>query len=161
MSRDGSVTATTGGSVDLEATVRWLRDRELIKALPQRYAHGLDTRNFVESRAQFRDDCYVKGSIREDPIEEYFGFLRESVQKYQATMHFMGNQFVKLEEGADVGFVETYAVAYHIEAEGSPYPDLIMGVRYQDTVGRNGDDWIITKRTAIPHWVRGPLPRPE
>ena len=67
----------------------------------------------------------------------------------------------KLEEGADEGFVETYAVAYHMEAEGSPYPDLVMGVRYQDTVGRNGDDWIITARRAIPHWVRGPLPRPE
>ncbi|HEV8296475.1 MAG TPA: nuclear transport factor 2 family protein [Acidimicrobiales bacterium] len=146
--------------MDVEATVRWLRDRELIKALPQRYAHGLDTRDFPKSRSVFRDDCYVHGSIRQDPIGTYFAFLEESVQKYQATMHFMGNQYVELEEGADEGFVETYAVAYHIESPESGLPDLLMGVRYQDTVARDGDGWIITARTAIPHWVRGPLPRP-
>ena len=34
-----------------------------------------------------------------------------------------------------------------------------MGVRYCDDVARDGDDWIIVKRVAIPVWVRGPLPR--
>ena len=43
--------------MDVERTVRWLRDRELIKQLPQRYAHGLDTRDFDESRAVFHPDC--------------------------------------------------------------------------------------------------------
>jgi hypothetical protein len=147
--------------MDVESTVRWLRDRELIKALPQRYAHGLDTRDFPKARAVFRDDCYVKGSISENPIDAYFANLVTGVQDYQATMHFMGNQYVELEEGADVGFVETYAVAYHIEAPESGLPDLVMGVRYQDDVARDGDGWIISRRTAIPHWVRGPLPRPK
>lgn len=147
--------------MDIEATVRWLRDRELIKALPQRYAHGLDTRDFVESRSVFRDDCYVKGSITENPIDPYFKFLADSVVKYQATMHFMGNQYLELDVGADDGFIETYAVAYHIEAPETGLPDLIMGVRYCDTVARDGDGWLISARTAIPHWVRGPLPRPE
>ena len=31
-------------------TVQWLVDVERIKQVPQRYAHGLDTRNFNESR---------------------------------------------------------------------------------------------------------------
>ncbi len=146
---------------DLEKTVRWLKDVQLIKSVPQRYAYGLDTRDFASSRALFRDDCFVRGSINTAPIDQYWEPLVAGVQKYHATMHFMGNQFVKLDEGADIGFVETYAVAYHIEAEGSPHADLVMGVRYQDDVARNGDDWIITVRRAIPHWVRGPLPRPE
>jgi SnoaL-like domain len=145
----------------LELTVQWLKDTEIIKSVPQRYAYGLDTRDFPSSRAMFRDDCYVEGSINAAPIDQYWEPLVGGVMKYQATMHFMGNQLVKLEEGADEGFVETYAVAYHMEADGSPYPDLIMGVRYQDTVARNGADWIIIKRRAIPQWVRGPLPRPE
>jgi hypothetical protein len=34
-----------------------------------------------------------------------------------------------------------------------------MGVRYQDTVERDGDGWLITNRVAKPVWVRGPLPR--
>lgn len=145
----------------LAKTVRWLKDVQLIKSVPQRYALGLDTRDFAASRAMFHDDCFVHGSINTAPIDAYWPPLIEGVKKYHATMHFMGNQFVQLDEGADVGFVETYAVAYHIEADGSPYADLVMGVRYQDNVARRDDDWIIVKRRAIPHWVRGPLPRPE
>jgi hypothetical protein len=147
--------------MDVESTVRWLRDRELIKALPQRYAHGLDTRDFAKARSVFTDDCYVKGSISENPIDPYFDALVTGVQNYQATMHFMGNQYIELEEGADDGSIETYAVAYHIESPDSGLPDLVMGVRYQDTVTRRGDGWLISRRTAIPHWVRGPLPRPS
>ena len=74
-------------------------------------------------------------------------------------MHFMGNQYVDLEPGADAAFVETYAVAYHMEAADSGRDDLIMGVRYQDTVARDGDGWLIINRVAKPVWVRGPLPR--
>jgi hypothetical protein len=146
--------------MDLERTVRWLRDRELIKQLPQRYAHGLDTRDFDASRRVFHDDCYVKGSINEAPIDSYFAALIPGVQAYEATMHFMGNQYVDLDEGADEGTVETYAVAYHIEAAASGRKDLVMGVRYIDSVARSDDGWLIVNRTAIPHWVRGPLPRP-
>jgi hypothetical protein len=146
--------------MDLERTVRWLRDRELIKQLPQRYAHGLDTRNFDESLAVFHPDCYVKGSINEAQIDEYMAGLVTGVQAYGATMHFMGNQYVELEEGADEGTVETYAVAYHMESADTGRKDLVMGVRYIDTVARVGDGWQIVRRTAIPHWVRGPLPRP-
>jgi hypothetical protein len=146
--------------MDVEKTVVWLRDRELIKALPQRYAHGLDTRDFAASREVFRDDCYVKGSISENAIDPYFKALIVGVQQYEATMHFMGNQYIDLEPGADEGSIETYAVAYHIEAPDTGLPDLVMGVRYQDTVAREGEGWLITNRRAIPHWVRGPLPRP-
>ena len=74
----------------------------------------------------------------------------------------MGN-----DHSGDVGRVETYAVAYHIEAEDSPYPDLIMGVRYQDDVAceRDSDDrwdgWRIKHRHVVKQWHRGPLPRPS
>lgn len=144
----------------LERTVRWLKDVELIKSVPQRYALGIDTRDFDASRAMFRDDCHVEGTLVTAPIDEYWPGLCDGVRKYHATMHFMGNQYVDLVEGADEGSVETYAVAYHIEADDSPIDDLVMGVRYQDTVARAGDDWKIVRRRAVRQWVRGPLPRP-
>jgi SnoaL-like domain len=143
--------------MNLEETVRWLQARELIREVPQRYAHGLDVRDFGASRAVFRDDCYVKGSVREDPIDPYFEFLTAGVQRFEATMHFMGNQYVAVGPDADEGFVETYAVAYHLEPAGSGRQDLVMGVRYLDTVAREGDSWLIARRTVIPQWVRGPL----
>ncbi|MEI8002166.1 MAG: nuclear transport factor 2 family protein [Actinomycetes bacterium] len=144
---------------DLARTVQWLRDRELISLLPQRYARGLDLRDFASSRALFRNDCTVKGSLLEAPIDEYWAGLCPGVEAYEATMHFMGNQFVAVEPGADTGHVETYAVAYHMEAAGNGHDDLVMGVRYCDDVARDGDDWKIVRRVAVPVWVRGPLPR--
>ena len=144
---------------DLARTVQWLRDKALVEALPQRYAHGLDTRDFDRARAVFRDDCTVKGSLVEAPIDPYWASLIPGVRAYEATMHFMGNQYAELEPGADTGFVETYAVAYHMEAAGNGREDLVMGVRYRDDVARDGAGWLIVKRHAIPVWVRGPLPR--
>ena len=144
---------------ELARTVQWLRDKALIEALPQRYAHGLDTRQFDAARAVFRDDCTVKGSLVEAPIDPYWENLVPGVRAYQATMHFMGNQYCDVEPGADTGHVETYAVAYHMEEPGNGRDDLVMGVRYCDDVARDGDDWLIVKRTAIPVWVRGPMPR--
>src|SRR5512139_3158472 len=146
-------------TAELVRTVQWLRDKALIEALPQRYAHGLDTRQFEKARAVFRDDCTVKGSLVEAPIDPYWENLTPGVQAYQATMHFMGNQCCEVEPGADTGSVETYAVAYHMEEPGNGRDDLVMGVRYCDDVARDGDGWLIVKRTAIPVWVRGPLPR--
>jgi hypothetical protein len=145
---------------ELARTVQWLRDVEEIKMVPQRYARGLDTKDFDSARAQFSDDCFVTGSLNQDHIDPYWAKLIPSVEVYQATMHFMGNQFVDHEPGSDTAFVETYAVAYHLERPGTGLPDLTMGVRYQDTLGRRGDGWVITARTSIPQWYRGPLPRP-
>ncbi len=145
----------------LERTVRHLKDIEIIKSVPQRYALGIDTRDFDAARAMFHDDCHVEGTLVTAPISEYWPPLCDGVRQYHATMHFMGNQLVDLAEGADEGFVETYAVAYHIEADDSTLDDLVMGVRYQDAVVRVGEDWRIVHRRAVRQWVRGPFPRPS
>ena len=54
----------------------------------------------------------------------------------------------------DGGHVETYAVAYHMEAEESPIEDLLVGVRYQDDVVRVGNEWKISRRIVIRQWHR-------
>lgn len=141
--------------MDSDTTVQWLRDRELIREVPQRYAFGVDRRDFAIVRACFTDDCYVSGSRNAAPIEEYLATLEPGVRHYPSTLHFMGNQYVDVEPGADTGHVETYAVAYHMPDDGN---DLVMGVRYCDDVRRVGDGWLICARTAVPQWVRGDFP---
>ena len=144
---------------DLATTVRWLHDRELIRELPQTYAHGIDTGDWPKVASVFSDDCHVKGTLMDLPIAPYLEQLEPGVRAYDATLHFMGNQYVRVD--GDEGHVETYAVAYHIEAEGSERADLIMGVRYQDDVRREGDGWTIFRRNVVKQWHRGPLPRAE
>jgi hypothetical protein len=144
--------------MSLEDDVRWLRDRELIRELPQVYAHGVDTRDWKKVRSVFDDDCHVDGMMGSLPIDAYLEKLRPGVEAYPATLHFMGNQYVRID--GDRGHVETYAVAYHMEADGSPHPDLVMGVRYLDDTVRRGAGWRIARRSTIRQWHRGPFPRP-
>jgi hypothetical protein len=145
-------------------TLAWVRDRELIRDLPQRYAHGIDTDDWEKVASVFHPECLVEGTLQAAAIRPYLEALEPGVKQYEATLHFMGNQFVdlRLEGDSDKAHVETYAVAYHLEAEGSPHPDLVMGVRYCDTVLRVSDlcDWRILHRKVIKQWHRGPLPRP-
>ena len=150
---------------DETETLRWVRDRELIRDLPQRYAHGIDTDDWEKVASVFHSDCQVEGTLKTAAIRPYLDALEPGVKAYEATLHFMGNQYVDLsiDGDSDRAYVETYAVAYHIEAEGGPRPDLVMGVRYCDTVLRVAElaDWRIIHRSVIRQWHRGPLPRPS
>jgi hypothetical protein len=149
---------------DAEARVRWLCDRELVKELPQNYAYGIDTDDWALVASVFHARCEVEGTLQSAPIGPYLAALEPGVKQYEATLHFMGNQYVRI--AGDAGHVETYAVAYHIEPDGSPHPDLVMGVRYCDDVAceRDPDDrfegWRIVRRRVVKQWHRGPLPRP-
>lgn len=145
-------------------TLAWVRDRELIRDLPLRYAHGLDTDDWEKVASVFHPECQVEGTMRTDGIGPYLEALEPGVKQYEATLHFMGNQYVDhaIDTTPDTARVETYAVAYHIEPEGSPHADLVMGVRYCDTVIRVAalEDWRIIHRKVVKQWHRGPLPRP-
>ena len=77
-------------------------------------------------------------------------------------MHFMGNQYVDVD--GDHGEVETYVVAFTgrpTQAGSQDTANLVVGVRYHDTVVRNGEGWLIARRHVDPDWRVGPYPRPD
>lgn len=143
---------------DVEGTVRWLRDREIIKNLYRRYAYGVDSIDFALVRSIFHPDCVIEGTLEGGGVDEYIAGLELAMHQWEATMHFVGNQYVEVE--GDRGFVESWVVAYHMEADGSPIDHLVMAVRYQDEVVRVGDDWKVIRRKASKQWHTGPFPRP-
>jgi hypothetical protein len=143
---------------DRDATLQWLRDRELIKDLPVRYAFGVDMKDFDLVRSVFHPDAEVAGTLEGGSIEPYLEGIAEGLTQWSATMHYMINQYVSVD--GDRGHVETWALAHHMEADGSPIDDLILSLRYQDDVVRVGDDWKIIRRTMVKHFHRGPFPRP-
>ncbi len=149
-----------GSKVDLEAMIRELKDRDQIARLIRTYAHGVDRRDWDLVRSCFADDAQAAGSRATAAIEPYLAEVRPGVEYYPTTMHFMGNQLVEVD--ADTAQVETYAVAYHWKGEpaGTDHPEnLVVGVRYHDTLGRHGDGWLITKRRVDPDWRSGPYPQ--
>jgi ketosteroid isomerase-like protein len=143
---------------DLAANVRWLRDREIIKNLYRRYAYGVDSIDFDLVRSVFHPDCVVEGTLESGGLDEYLVGLEEAMDMWDATLHFVGNQYVEVD--GDRGFVESWVVAYHMEAEDSPIDHLVLALRYQDEVVRVGEDWRIIRRKTSKQWHTGPFPRP-
>jgi hypothetical protein len=78
--------------------------------------------------------------------------------QWDATMHFVGNQYVEI--AGDRGFVESWVLGYHMEADDSPIDHLVLALRYQDEVVRVGDDWKVIHRKTSRQWHTGPFPRP-
>jgi SnoaL-like domain len=145
---------------DLETMVQELRDRDEIARLIRTYAHGIDRRDWSLVRSCFSDDAEAQGSRSTGPIEPYLAEVRPGVEFYPTTMHFMGNQLIELD--GDTARVETYAVAYHWKDEvaGTDHPEnLVVGVRYLDTVQRRNERWRITRRQVAPDWRTGPYPQ--
>lgn len=135
-------------------------DHAQVTQLIYRYAQGIDRRDWAQVRSCFADEAVAEGSRTTAPIEEYLEVLRPGVEYYPTTMHFMGNQVVELD--GDSAQVETYATAYHWKGEpaGSDHPEnLVVGVRYHDTLARRGDGWVITRRSVSPDWRTGPYPQ--
>ncbi len=143
---------------DLAATVAWLRDRELIKDVYSRYAYAVDSIDVELLRSVFHPDCVVVGTMEEGSLDDYLKGVVESLPAYEATMHFKGNQYVDL--AGDKAFVESWVVAYHVEAPNSPIDSLVLALRYKDDLVRVGDDWKIIRRHAVRQWHTGPFPRP-
>ena len=107
----------------------------------------------------FAEDCYVDGSRASAPIDEYLAGLIPGVEYFPVTMHYMGNQVVDVD--GDTGFVESYCVAYHWKSDqaGGEHPEnLVVGVRYHDSMVRAGDRWVISRRRVDPDWRTGPYP---
>lgn len=146
-------------ALDLEANVRWLRDREELKMLYQRYAFGIDTRDFEIVRSVFHPDCVVAGTLEKGSLEPYLEGIEAALPAWEATMHFMGNQYVEIT--GDSAHVETWVVGYHMEAPASPLQHLVLGLRYQDDVVRTDAGWKIIRRNTIKQWHTGPFPRPS
>ncbi len=139
--------------------VRELWDRDRIARVPRRYSRGIDRRDWETVRSCFAADAFVEGSRTTAPIDEYLAYLRPSVEHYGTTMHFMCNQIVEVD--GDAGFVETYAVAFHwkgVPAGADDPENLVVGVRYHDTMARSGEDWVITHRHVDPDWRVGSYP---
>jgi hypothetical protein len=144
---------------DVDANVKWLRDRAQVEHLYRRYAFGVDSLDMELVRSVFHPDCVVVGTLEDGSLDDYLEGIEQGLLMYDATMHFTGNQYIELD--GDRGHVETWVVGYHMEAPGSPLEHLVLGLRYEDDVVWLGDEWRIIHREAKLQWHTGPFPRPS
>ena len=125
---------------------RELQDRAAIHDLIMRYARGVDRRDLELVATCFAPDAGYEGSLGVGTIAIALEALRDRMQRYRATMHFMANQLVEL--NGDQASCETYAIVYHRLDTEDEVQDYVVGVRYLDDLARHGAGWWIVHRTT-------------
>lgn len=143
----------------LAAAVQELADRRAVADVVLSYATAVDRRDWEAVRACFEEGAVVEGTVHQAPLEPYLRSLVDGVEHFGSTMHFMGNQLVSVD--GDLAEVETYAVAFHWMGEQPGADDdgnLVVGVRYLDTLARSADGWRIRRRRVTSEWRRGAYP---
>lgn len=136
-----------------------LADRYAASQLVKVYALGIDMRDLDTVRSVFTTDAMVAGMAGSMPASEYLPTIFAGASVYQATQHNITNQHVTVT--GDEALVWSYAICYHLEEPGNGREDLIVATQYRDQCRRFADGWLITARTSVPQWVRGPYPRSD
>jgi hypothetical protein len=123
-------------------------DRIDVLQVPVRYAHGIDRRDWDLVERCFAPTAFVRGSRTQAALPDYLPDLRVGVEAFAVTTHFMGNQVVTRD--GDVADCETYALAFHWHVD--PEQNLLVSVRYLDTIERHEGGWRIAARTVEADW---------
>lgn len=131
-----------------------LVDRELIRDLVQRYARGVDRRDFDLVRSCYHPDAVDEHGPYVGGVDGFVEFLREQLARWSVTQHVIGNSLIELD--GDHAHVETYAVAYHrtLAVDDRPVRDVTAGCRYVDVMERRDGRWGITHRVVVMDWSR-------
>ena len=130
--------------------MRWLRDREQLKMLYQRYAFGVDSRNFEIVRSVFHPDCRVSGTLEEGALDPYLEGIEEGLQQWEATMHFMGNQYVEI-DGDRAHATSDVQASHMIDGER-----VVLAGWYDTDLRREGGRWRIARSQLNVTWTAGP-----
>jgi hypothetical protein len=126
---------------------------DAIRGLSMQYAHGLDRREFAVAQAIFAPGCEVQGTFASGVVEDYFPRIRERVEQYGRTAHFIANVYIE-DVDADRSATETYCVAYHLDPLIGGEKPWVIAVRYVDDVARGPAGWQVVRRRVDEFWQR-------
>jgi len=136
-------------------------DRVAIRELIDSYAHNADRRLSENQAALFTEDAvldvYHGDPEKTKPVQSLRGRpelekgFRESLSRYDVTMHFNGQSILRIEGDRATG--ETYCLAHHFWSEDGCRMILVMGIRYEDLFVRRGKQWLFSERKLIIDWT--------
>lgn len=123
------------------------------------YAAAVDRHDWAAVRACFDPAAYIQGTRMTGSFTEYFPHLREELEKFERTVHLLGNQRITV--SGEQAWLETYAVARHFWRSADDAPQqLTIGVRYSDDLHRTTNSWAIIRRAVDLDWADTSAPGP-
>jgi hypothetical protein len=130
--------------------IQQLLDRHAIHEVLMRYARGIDRCDF-----ELVEQCYHRGATDDHgrfkgTIEDFIPWVKVQLDRFDSTMHFLGNVLIELD--GDAAAAETYCIAYH-RLKGEDV-DSIAGLRYVDRFDKRSGEWRIAHRDIVVEWNR-------
>ena len=135
-------------------------DRLAIRELVEAYAHCADRRDAKGQMALFTADTHfvVYMNVKDPkPSQELHSRAAlapvfDDLNKYAATMHFVGQSTV-LSLTGDRATGEAYTLAHHLTVEGAKRALMIAALRYGDTFVKKDGTWLFAERKLYVDWL--------
>jgi hypothetical protein len=135
-------------------------DRLAIRELVEAYAHCADRRDANGQMALFTADThFVVYMDAKDPkpsqelrSREALAPVFEDLNKYAATMHFVGQSTILTLTG-DRATGEAYTLAHHLTIDGGKRSLMIAALRYADTFVKKDGAWLFSERLLYVDWL--------
>jgi hypothetical protein len=135
-------------------------DRLAIRELVEAYAYCADRRDAAGQMALFTPDThFVVYMDAKNPTPSQELHSREALapvfadlNKYQATMHFVGQSTIlSLSNNHATGLA--YCVAHHLTVEENQRRLMIAALRYHDTFAKVDGAWLFAERRLYVDWI--------
>ena len=135
-------------------------DRLAIRELVEAYAHCADRRDAKGQMALFTEDTHFvvyMNAKDPNPSQELHSRAAlapvfDDLNKYAATMHFVGQSTV-LSLTGDRATGEAYTLAHHLTVDGEKRGLMIAALRYGDTFAKKDGTWLFAERMLYVDWL--------
>jgi hypothetical protein len=135
-------------------------DRLAIRELVEAYAYCADRRDAAGQMALFTPEThFVIYMDAKNPTPSQELHSREALapvfadlNKYQATMHFVGQSTISSLAG-NHATGQAYCLAHHLTVDGDQCRLMIATLRYHDTFAKVGGVWLFAERLLYVDWI--------
>lgn len=126
-------------------------DRFKIIETMNKYAIGIDTKDYLLFRSIFLDDVKVKvifdpnwreeGEVSFNSKEDWVAYVKESIDQYRATQHMLGNPMISFD--GEIAVVRTDLQATHYYIDNPEVKTVLWG--FYETHMVKDQNWKIIK----------------
>jgi ketosteroid isomerase-like protein len=135
-------------------------DRLAIRELVEAYAHFADRRDAKGQMSLFTEDTHfvvymnakdAKPSQELNSREELAPVFAD-LNKYEATMHFVGQSTI-LSLAGNRATGEAYTLAHHLTIDGGKRRLMVAALRYSDQFVKIDGAWLFAERLLYVDWL--------
>jgi len=138
-----------------EMDIREYLDREAIRDVLYRYAHGIDRCDPELLQTVYWPEGIDDHGDFVGTRDEFIAWVVPSLKSaLSVSQHLLGNILIRID--GDYAHVESYFQAYQrMESPGGkPAEDLVIGGRYTDRMQKRGKEWRVLHRVVIYDYFR-------